>query len=373
MSKTILLSANRGYALLSSRRGLIEQFLGNGWQVVLATADDSESRVLVELGAALEPVVFNRGGLSPVADWCANQRMRQIMRKWVPSLVQCFHAKTVMMGTWAARRELGSAVRVVNTITGLGHAFIEGGLTTGLAGAGYRLALPRSDMTIFQNRDDRALFIKNGWVSKERSKLIAGSGVSLDRFNWVGRLGRDPSQPIVVMLGRLLNQKGIPEFAEVARRVRQEIPGARFCLAGEEDPIHPDAVNMQWLNNLSDVEYVGRLADVTSFLEDADLLVFPSYREGVPRVVMEAAATGLATVAFDVPGVREAVHDGETGYLVPDRDVSAMTNRVMELLQDKMRRLALGQNAHELAKKSFDIGVIQQAYLDTYRALGMEI
>lgn len=374
MPKIILFVANRGYALLSSRRGLIEQFLGNGWQVILATADDSESRSLVELGAVLEPVVFIRGGLSLVADWRASRRMRDIMHQWKPSLVQCFHAKTIMMGTWAARREAGDSVRVVNTITGLGHAFLEGGLVAGLSSAGYRFALPRCDMTIFQNRDDRALFLKRGWVSRDRSKLITGSGVPLDRFKWVDRSGRDPSRPVVVMLGRLLNQKGVPEFAEVARRVRKETPGARFCLAGEEDSTHPDAVNMKWLNNLSDITYVGRLADVKPLLEQADLLVFPSYyREGVPRVVMEAAATGLATVAFDVPGVREAVHDGETGYLVPDRDVSAMTNRVMELLQDEMRRLALGKNAHELAKKAFDIGVIQQAYLDTYRDLGMEI
>lgn len=374
MNKTILFTANRGYALSSSRRGLVEHFIGGGWQVVLATADDNESRALVELGAVLEPIVFNRGGLSPVADWRASRRMRQIMRQWTPNLVQCFHAKTVMMGTWAARRELGGSVRVVNTITGLGHAFIDGGLVTGLASAGYRLALPKADMTIFQNRDDHALFLEKGWVSKERSKLIAGSGVPLNHFKFVDRSGRDPSRPVVVMLGRLLNQKGIPEFAEVARRVRQELPCARFCLAGEEDPIHPDAVNMLWLNNLSDVEYVGRLADVKPLLEEADLLVFPSsYREGVPRVVMEAAATGLATIAFDVPGVREAVHDGETGYLVPERDVSAMTKQVMELLTDEMRRRAFGQNAHELAKKAFDIGVIQQAYLDTYRDLGVKI
>lgn len=373
MSKTVLFAANRGFSLLSSRRGLIEQFIGDGWQVVLATADDAESRVLVELGAALEPVVFNRGGVSPLADWRASRRMRQIMRRWTPCLVQCFHAKPVMTGNWAARRELGTSVRVVNTITGLGHAFIEGGLVAALASVGYFLALPRSDMTIFQNRDDLSLFIEKGWISEARSKLIVGSGVPLDRFNLVDRSRRDSLRPIVVMLGRLLNQKGIPEFAEVARRVRQKTPGARFYLAGEEDPSHPDAVNMQWLNNLSDVEYIGRLADVKPLLEEADLLVFPSYREGVPRVVMEAAATGLATVAFDVPGVREAVHEGKTGYLVPDRDQSAMTNRVMELLQDERKRLALGQNAHELAKTAFDIRVIQQAYLDTYRNLGVKI
>jgi glycosyltransferase involved in cell wall biosynthesis len=374
MNKTVLFAANRGYALLSSRRELIERFITEGWNVVLATENDQESRTLGALGAVLEPVTFNRGGFSPLADWRAGRRLRQIVRRWRPSLVHFFHAKPVIMGTLAARRELADNVRVVNTITGLGHAFVQGGLVTWLASAGYRAALPQSDVTIFQNRDDRALFLKNNWLPEAKAKLIAGSGVPLDRFSFVDRSAHDSSRPVMVMLGRLLNQKGIPEFAMVAKRVRNEIPGARFCLAGEEEPGHPGAVDMNWLRGEPCVEYVGRLSDVVPLFNEADLLVFPSYyREGVPRVVMEAAASGLATVAFDVPGVREAVQDGETGYLVSDRDVDAMTDRVLQLLGDKARRLELGRNASGFAKEAFDIRAIQEAYLNVYRSLGVEI
>jgi glycosyltransferase involved in cell wall biosynthesis len=131
---------------------------------------------------------------------------------------------------------------------------------------------------------------------------------------------------------------------------------------------------MNRLRGEPSVEYVGRLSDVVPLFAEADLLVFPSYyREGVPRVVMEAAATGLATVAFDVPGVREAVKHGETGYLVPDRDVDAMTGRVLQLLGDQTRRLELGRNASELAKEAFDIRAVQEAYLNVYRDLGVDI
>jgi glycosyltransferase involved in cell wall biosynthesis len=236
------------------------------------------------------------------------------------------------------------------------------------------MALPRADLTIFQNRDDRALFLDNLWLLEPNAKLIVGSGVPLDRFTYMNRAEHDSTRPVVVMLGRLLNQKGIPQYTEVARRVRNEIPGARFCLAGEEEPDHPDAVNIDWLRKMPDVDYVGRLDDVIPLFEEADLLLFPSYyREGVPRVVMEAAATGLATVAFDVPGVREAVRDGETGYLVPDRDVNAMTDRVLELLRDESRRVELGRRANKLAKAAFDIRAVQEAYLDMYRSLGVMI
>src|SRR5699024_4487554 len=153
----------RGYALSNSRKGLIRRFLVKGWRVVLATADDSYSRSLVELGAELEPVSFSRGGLAPAVDYKAWLRMRAIMAKHKPVLVHNFHAKPVILGTLATRGMLGETVRIVNSITGLGHAFVKGGWISRLAGTGYRRSLAASDVTVFQNRDDRALFLDKGW------------------------------------------------------------------------------------------------------------------------------------------------------------------------------------------------------------------
>lgn len=369
MHKTVLFAANRGYALTSSREAIIRRFLNDNWRVVLATADDEESRYLVGLGAVLEPVTFNRGGLAPRIDWQAWRRMHATYRRWQPGLVHHFHAKPVMLGTLAVRQALGDSPAVVNTITGLGHAFINGGVAARLAGLGYRAALPRSDVIIFQNRDDRQLFLDHGWVPEGRARMIAGSGIDLDRFSYVEREGRQTA-PVVIMIGRLLGQKGIPEFTEVARRIGERWPEARFLLAGEEDPVHPDAVTPDWIRQRGGVEYLGRLEDVRPLLEEADLMLFPSYREGVPRAVMEAAATGVPTVAFDVPGVREAVRDGDTGYLVPDRDVDALHGRVMELLEDEEQRLTLGRAARRLAEEAFDIRAIQEQYWRIYMEFG---
>ncbi|WP_421844381.1 glycosyltransferase family 4 protein [Marinobacter algicola] len=374
MNKTVLFAANRGYALLSSRRTLIERFVSEGWRVVLATTDDLESQKLVELGAELESVAFNRGGFSPLADAKATRDLRNIVKKYSPTLGHFFHAKPVIMGSFAMRAKTGQPPVVVNTITGLGHAFVQGGLVTRLASAGYRKALPKADITIFQNRDDMALFLENGWLANSKARLIAGSGVPLDRFSFVDRSMHDPESPVIVMLGRLLKQKGIPEFVNIASEVRKKVPGARFVLAGEEEPNHPDGVDLDWLKASADIEYMGRLSDVLPLLNEADLLLFPSYyREGVPRVVMEAAATGLPTVAFDVPGVREAVHDKKTGFLVANRDLEQMTERVIELLRDQELRLTFGHNANELAKEAFDIRAVQEAYLNIYRELGVHI
>ena len=371
--RVIVFSANRGYALLSSRKNLISRFLDDGWSVVLATADDDEARILVDMGAVLEPVQFKRGGFSLLGDLKASRRLHQVMERWKPSIVHFFHAKPVIMGTLASRKVLGKRVRIVNTITGLGHAFILGGLVTYLASAGYRKALPKADLTIFQNRDDRSLFISKRWLSEERSVLILGSGISLNQFVYMDRSLHSIETPKIVMLGRLINQKGLPEFIEVARRVKGKIPGARFLWAGEVDAVHPDAVDMKWLQSQKDIEYVGRLKDVKALLNSADILLFPSYREGVPRAIMEAAASGLPTVAFDVPGVREAVCNKQTGFLVQDRNVEQMTQRVIQLLEDKDLRLRMGRNAADLAKETFDIRAVQEAYLNTYRKLGVEI
>jgi glycosyltransferase involved in cell wall biosynthesis len=370
----VVFAANRGYALKSSRTLLIEHFLNSGWQVVLATADDAESRSLCEKGASLEPVNFNRGGFSPSSDIRAYKRLYAIYRKWSPDLIQHFHAKPAILGPVAARRSLGDGVCVVNTITGLGHAFITGGMTSRLAGMGYKIARSRTDTIIFQNRDDLALFVQSGWVHEDAAKLILGSGVDVERFHLVDRQERNGTAPIVIMMGRLLRQKGIPEFVEVARRIKDEWPKARFLLAGEEDLVHPDAVTKQWLREQQSVEYLGRLSDVLPLLSKADLLLFPSYyREGLPRVILEAAATGLPTVAFDVPGVREAVLDGTTGYLVPFRDVDGLIQKVRTLLENEEKRLEMGCTARNMIERKFDIRAVKEHYLNVYRELGVEI
>lgn len=373
MNKTVIFVANRGYALTSSRTLIIQRFLSSEWKVVIATADDAESQSLSDMGVILEPVVFNRGGVSPAKDLRAYKQLQRIYRKWSPSLIHHFHAKPVIFGSIAAHRVLGNTVKVVNTITGLGHAFITGGLSAKLAGFGYGYALPRTAATIFQNKDDRALFLERGWVLNERAKLIVSSGIDTNFFSMVNRQGLDSHAPVIVMLGRLLRQKGIEEFVAVAQKIRQRWPDARFQIAGEEDPVHPDSVSADWVGSQEGVEYLGRLSNVKELLAEADLFLFPSYREGVPRCVLEAAAMGLPTVAFDVPGVSESVRDGETGYLVPFQDVDALTNRVSELLENEELRMRMGQAARGFMEQNFDRHIIEEQYIQVYREQGMQV
>jgi glycosyltransferase involved in cell wall biosynthesis len=373
MPDTIVLAANRGYALKSSRTLLIQRLLKAGCRVVLATADDAESRELAAMGAILEPVHFARSGLAPIHDLRALLRMRSIYRRHRPRLVHHFHSKPIIAGTCAALLDRHNRPAIVNTITGLGHAFIAGGLQQRVVETGFRFALPRADTTIFQNSDDLELFRNKGLVRSEQARMILGSGIDLQHHAVVDRSTRAPGSETVLMIGRLLGQKGIREFAEIATAVRRSMPGVSFLLAGEEDPTHPDAMPRDWISRQHDIAYAGRVSDVRALMAKADLLLFPSYREGVPRVVIEAAASGLPTVAFDVPGVREAVEPGVTGILIPFGDVRRMAEETQRLLVDGHARNVMGAQARTLAERRFDVREVTASYLQIYRTLGLNL
>ena len=371
--KIVIFVANRGYALLSSRKRLIERLIHNGFKVVIATADDIESRELCRLGAILEPVTFYRGGLNVFNDLKAFVRLYQIYRKWQPVLIHHFHAKPVIFGSIAAKMTPVKDMSIVNTITGLGSAFIKGGGIKVLAGWGYSIALPKNTFTIFQNHDDYNLFLEQQWVAAPHSTVIAGSGVDVEYFSVSEEGGDSRRPPVVLLLARLLNQKGIPEFVEIAKNVREKILDAQFLIAGEVDEEHPDAVQLDWLNSQKDIEYLGRLQDVREVLRNSDILLFPSYREGVPRAVLESSAMSVPAIGFDVPGVREAIKDGETGFLYKFKDTEGMTCGVLELLNDAALRLEMGKAARKFVTEDFDIRSIEQKYIDVYSNQNLEI
>lgn len=372
-----ILAANRGYALASSRRLLVEALLEQGWRVVLATAADAHARELVSLGAELAPVVFARSGAAPRADLAAFRALRALVERLEPRLVHCFHAKPVILGGLAAA---SSGASVVHTITGLGQAFVRpglaGALTRRLAALGYGSVLPRAAAVIFQNPDDRELFLDRGWVSGERSHLVRGSGVDLERFAPPPeqRRERDDAAPRVLMAARLLWPKGVREFVDAARQLRATRPGARFQIAGELDPEHAEAVPEAWLREREregTIELLGYREDLERVLAAADVFALPSYyREGVPRVALEAAACALPVVAADAPGSRETVVDGETGRLVPPRDANALAAGLAELLDDPALARRMGRAGRRRVEREFDLRALTVEQLALYRRAG---
>lgn len=375
MNTIVMMAANRGFAIHSSRKPLIAALLRANNRVVLATSDDEYSRQLTGTGVSLEPITFARGAWRPLADLRSLIALRDTMRRTCPAVIHNFHAKPVLYCTAAVCSISGRAgdAAIINTITGLGHAFVKRGLMSHGIARAYALALHRAHMTVFQNHDDYREFVTRGLVPSERACVIVGSGVDLQHYVAIDRSTRDGAPPTVVILARLLGDKGIREFVDVARIVKMRIPEARFVVAGEEDLAHPNAITADWLRGQGMIDYVGRIKDVRALLGTATVMLMPTYREGVPRAILEAAATGLPCVAFDVPGVREAIRSGQTGELVSFGDIQGLADRTITLLESTPVRERMGAAARAFVEKEHDVRMVTSRYLDIYRTAGVQI
>ena len=292
-------------------------------------------------------------------------------RSFKPALVHHFHAKPMFYGALAAR--VAGVPAVLNTVTGLGESMPDKGMKARLSRAMYAHAGGSARFTVFQNSDDLALFQRYELVPVGRERLITSSGVDVRRFK--PAVAHDAPARVVCM-ARLLKKKGIREFIEAARLVRLQVAApVRFELAGEWDTQHPDAVTAAELaawNEDGAVEFIGYCRRPEDWLPGAAAFVCPSvYREGVPRVILEAAACGVPVIGTDAPGIRDVLKEGQTGYLVPPFDVAAIVQRLVLLLSDPDRVAAMSAAARRLMESQFDIEYITDQYLDLYREAGV--
>lgn len=371
VTSRVLFAANRGFALLGSRRALMERLMSQGHAVAIATANDEHAHKLESLGIQRFAVDFRRGGVAPIADLCVLKQLLQIYRSWRPQLVHHFHAKPMFYGALAARA--AGVPSVVNTVTGLGESMPERGLRSRLSRQMYAHACNMARFTVFQNSDDMALFQRGGLVPQDGARLITSSGVDVRRF----LPGEGVDAPArVVCMARLLKKKGIHEFIQAARlvRARLDLPVV-FELAGEWDIDHPDAISEAELSSWNfdeAVRFIGYCQKPETWLAGASAFVCPSvYREGVPRVILEAAACGVPVIGTDAPGIRDVLKEGQTGYLVAPFDVAAIAERLVTVLSDSGRVAEMSASARRLMESQFDIEHITDQYLDLYREAGL--
>jgi glycosyltransferase involved in cell wall biosynthesis len=236
----------------------------------------------------------------------------------------------------------------------------------------YKFVFGQSQI-IFQNPDDRSDFLRLALVDKTRSHLIRGSGVDTGSFS-PSTTARVEGPLTVLMVGRLLREKGVREFVDAAAIVRKRLPGVRFLLAGDSDPGNPSSIDTdtiaEWQRR-GDVSFLGHRSDVRDLIRGADVAVLPSYREGAPRSLIEAAACGLPIVATDVPGCREVVSHRINGLLVPPFDSGRLAEAIVELLNDREFRVAMGKRSRALACEFFSQDRVNRETLKVYStALG---
>lgn len=368
--KTIIL-ASLAASLCNFRGPLILALREAGHDVHAAAPGlmrDTETRDWLEArGVICHDVPLARAGLNPLADIRAMLSLRQLMQRLKPDVFVGYTAKPVIWGLLAAR--LARVPQRVALITGLGYAFTDGtgrmrGIMRRVVSGLYRIALQRATLIFFQNPDDRADFQRIGLIpSGVPVKLVAGSGIDLDHF---------PLQPLppghirFLMIARLVADKGVHDYVAAARLLRKDWPGVEFHLVGGTDP-NPagiaEAVVKAWHMD-GDVVWHGHRSDVRPLLAQAHVYVLPSYREGTPRTILEAMATGRAVVTTDAPGCRQTVAEGETGFLVPVRDAQALAAAMRRLLQNPELIEQFGAAGRARVETVFDVAHVNAQMLD---------
>jgi len=319
--------------------------------------------------------------VTPVRDLYALWQLVRIFRVERPAVVHTFDTKPAVWGRLAAK--FARVPVVIGTLPGLGSLYATPDWRGRLARLAYQplqmLVCRWADLTTFQNEDDAREFVRRGVVPSSRAVVISGSGVRTDVFTPMdsadaarrrSELGLE-GKIVVAMISRILRSKGVLDFASASRTARAANPVVHFLLVGQEDAESMDALTAAELEDVRDsVSWLGPRDDVRDILGVADIFVFPSfYREGVPRVLLEAASMGLPLVAADVPGSRDVVKDGVNGFLVGPRDPDAIADAVLRLAAAPELRRRLGEKSRELAVARFDLSVVAERTQSVYRDL----
>ena len=360
--RKILLSSNSAWNLANFRKPVIEALVAAGYKVVAAAPADGNEGALTGMGASFRPIRMSSTGTSPLEDLRLLRDYHKLITAERPAFFLGFTAKPNIYGSLAARL---AGVPGVATISGLGSAFFHGGLMGRLLLGLYRLALGKARAVMFQNPTDRALFIDARIIRAAQARLVAGSGIDLDRFAATDLPRGDTFR--FLLIARLLLDKGIAEFVDAARIVGQRHPAARFQILGGSGGDNPSAVPQadlaRWAAE-SIVEVLGACDDVRPYIAAADCVVLPSYREGLPRSLLEGAAMARPLIATDVPGCRDVIEDGVTGMLCGAHSASALAEAMERMLELTPHQLAaMGAAGRRKVEAEFDQRLVAEAYL----------
>lgn len=357
---------------MSHRLPLAKYLRANGWAVTLITDCAPSADRLTAEGFAVHKTGFQRKSPGLAREAVNLLHIGKIIRKVRPDVVHNIALKSAVFGSLAAR--WFSRAKIVNSITGLGITFAlkpdEFLLKRFAMEILMRVALsPKRCRTIVQNPDDLEFLAAKNIIRRENTHLIYGSGVDAAEYA-IDENRNSTDETRVVLAARLLWSKGVAEFVEAADLLASGYPRVRFLIAGRVDDANPDHIPQATLEDWSrkpNVAWIGYIDEMIDFLSDAAIVVLPSYREGVPRVLIEAAMLGKPIVTTDVPGCREAVVHGKTGLLVPPRDGRALADAIRSLLDDAGKRLEYGLAGRAVAKERFSLEQVLRETGQVYR------
>jgi len=372
--KKLLFVVNVDWFFISHRLPIALEAMAQGYEVHLLCAITDKAQYLKSLGLIVHPFAFSRSGKNILTELAIIFKLYQQMRKIKPDLLHLVTIKPVLYGGIAAR--IAKVPGVISAISGLGFLFVKrAGLHRRLLRVVvlflYRFAMGHPNQrVIFQNPTDMDALVKAGGIDKDKTRLIRGSGVDLQDYPFIPE---PDGTPVIVMASRLLKDKGVHEFIEAARILKSKSVKVHFQLIGEPDFENPESVtaeSMQIWREEGIVECLGFRSDISKLFSQAHIITLPSYYgEGLPKVLIEAAACGRVVITTDIPGCRNAIESDISGLLIPARDVEALAQAMEYLLENTSLRQKMGKAGRVLAESEFGIEKVVAAHLVIYREL----
>ncbi len=366
MTKKILISLNTAWNLLNFRAGLIDGLIRSGYEVVAVAPNDEYVVKLELLGCRFVHLEMDNQGTHPIRDLLLLWRFFRLLKTEKPDLCLFYTVKPNVYGSLASTL---CGISFINNVSGLGAVFIQGGWLRRFVSALYRLAFKNSNRVFFQNSDDLGLFIENKLVNVELTDVLPGSGINLHRFTPADDTDRKSlNTPFrFLLIARMLKDKGVIEFVNAAQLLKEFGVKAEFCLLGFLDVQNPAAISSEQMKEWTDqgfVKYLGVSDDVREHITSADCIVLPSYREGTPRTLLEAAAMGKPIITTNVVGCKEVVEHGVNGFLCEVKNAQdlALKMKEMLLLSENQRRL-MGESGRLKMEKEFDENIVIRKYL----------
>jgi len=382
-TKTIAIVINTSWNIYNFRLGLLDALRDKGYRVIAIAPRDDYSEKLKALGFEYHDININNKGTNPFQDFLLMFSFYRLYKKLKPDVILQYTIKPNIYGTWAAKMV---GIPVVNNISGLGTVFLNDGFSSKLARWLYRFSLRFAHKVFFQNPHDRQLFVDNKLIKAEKTDVLPGSGIDVEKFKPVDFKKEDQFTFVFLLIARMIKDKGIVEFVEAARAVSMgsecfdfaqskysDLIDLEFWLLGDLYLGNPTAISQAQLEGWQRegvVKYLGHVDDVASIVNKADCVVLPSYREGLSRVLLEAAALAKPIITTSVPGCKDVVDDGDNGFLCKVKDAKDLEVQMQKMLNlTNQQRQIMGQNGRRKIEQKFNEKIVISKYLDAIQVV----
>lgn len=361
---------NTAWNIYNFRLGLVKAFLEAGHEVFAIAPMDDFVPKLEATGCKFIPLIhLSRKGVNPINDLKFAYELYQIYKKNQLDIVLQYTIKPNIYGCLAARF---SKTKTISTVTGLGYSFLSDGLVNKIVKQLYKIAFKSGSCIAFQNRDDKQLFEELGLCPPSKTTLIKGSGINTSYFAPMPKT-QETDRLVYLFVGRLLYDKGIVELLDASKVLKSKCPNVEVWVVGAIDEGNPSAVNKTVVDEceiLGVIKYWGASSDVRSIMQNADIVVLPSYREGLPRVMLESLAMAKPVITTDAAGCRETVVDGKNGFIVPVKDSKTLAEAMINMYNlTQEERKEMGAIGRKMALEEFDEQAIIKRYFDEIEQL----